>query len=124
MKTIIIRLFSYVVLPFLVLKTLFIFFQNSKGMLPCSIKDLTGLDCPGCGGQRAISAILKGDFKQAFYYNELIYIYLIVIIYLYIFYIEKYLVKDEQIANRLIVSNKFAFYFLLIIILFMIIRNI
>lgn len=93
-------------------------------MLSCNIKKWTGLNCPGCGGQRAISAILNGEFKQAFHYNQLIYIYLIVMIYVYIFYIEKYLVKDEQIANRLVVSNKFAFYFLLVIILFMIIRNI
>jgi len=38
----------------------------------CPFKMLTGLDCPGCGSQRAVHAILHGEFRQAFYHNALL----------------------------------------------------
>jgi len=93
-------------------------------MVPCSIKKWTSLECPGCGGQRAVYAILKGGFREAFFYNQLIYFYLIVIGYLYVFFVEKYIVRDQKFENKIILSNKFAYLFLAVIIIFMIIRNI
>ncbi|WP_437920562.1 DUF2752 domain-containing protein [Sphingobacterium sp. LRF_L2] len=46
---------------------------SSHGWFPkCPVKGLTGLDCPGCGSQRAIHALLHGDFMQAFHYNALV----------------------------------------------------
>jgi hypothetical protein len=38
----------------------------------CPFKALTGLDCPGCGSQRAVHAILHGDFRKAFHHNALL----------------------------------------------------
>ena len=35
-------------------------------MLPCFTKKMTGVDCPGCGIQRSIAFLLKGDFGAAF----------------------------------------------------------
>lgn len=35
-------------------------------MLPCWNKQLTGIDCPGCGFQRSILLLLKGEFLAAF----------------------------------------------------------
>lgn len=35
-------------------------------LLSCPFKKLTGLDCPGCGLQRSIVALLKGDIVGAF----------------------------------------------------------
>ncbi len=35
-------------------------------MLPCMNKQLFGIDCPGCGTQRAVSLLLQGDFSAAF----------------------------------------------------------
>lgn len=35
-------------------------------MLPCFTKKLWGIDCPGCGLQRAIVFLLKGEFGAAF----------------------------------------------------------
>ena len=35
-------------------------------MLPCQYKQLLGIDCPICGLQRSIIAILKGDFYESF----------------------------------------------------------
>lgn len=35
-------------------------------MLPCFTKKMFGVDCPGCGIQRSIAFLLKGDFSAAF----------------------------------------------------------
>jgi hypothetical protein len=32
-------------------------------LLPCPFKYLTGIDCPGCGFQRSVLALLQGDLK-------------------------------------------------------------
>jgi hypothetical protein len=34
-------------------------------LIPCPFKYLTGIDCPGCGFQRSVIALLKGDFYQS-----------------------------------------------------------
>lgn len=38
-------------------------------MPKCPFKLLTGLDCPGCGFQRAMHALLHGNIKEAIGYN-------------------------------------------------------
>ena len=35
-------------------------------LIPCPFKYLTGIDCPGCGFQRSVLALLKGDFMESF----------------------------------------------------------
>jgi hypothetical protein len=37
----------------------------------CQFHRLTGLNCPGCGGTRAVYALLHGDFAEAFHDNAL-----------------------------------------------------
>jgi hypothetical protein len=36
---------------------------------PCFFKSTFGLDCPGCGMQRATVALLKGDVLDSLQYN-------------------------------------------------------
>lgn len=44
-----------------------------SGVYPrCMFRQLTGLDCPGCGSQRAIHALLHGDVAQAWHYNAML----------------------------------------------------
>lgn len=35
-------------------------------MLPCPFKYFTGIDCPGCGFQRSVLALVQGNFHQSF----------------------------------------------------------
>ncbi len=35
----------------------------------CVIRRLTGYDCPGCGSQRALDALLHGHIAEAWSYN-------------------------------------------------------
>jgi hypothetical protein len=42
-------------------------------MIPCMNKKLFGVECLGCGTQRALLLILKGDFVAAFHMFPAIY---------------------------------------------------
>ncbi len=42
-------------------------------MLPCLNKAMFGIDCPGCGAQRALFMVFRGDFKSAFHLYPAIY---------------------------------------------------
>lgn len=44
-----------------------------KYMIPCLSKKLFGIDCLGCGTQRALLLIWKGDFAGAFHQYPAIY---------------------------------------------------
>ena len=49
----------------------------------CLLKAVTGYDCPFCGFQRSVWALLRGDFVDAFMYNPYLYIispYLIMVL--------------------------------------------
>ena len=35
-------------------------------LIPCPFKYLTGIDCPGCGFQRSILALLQGNLHKSF----------------------------------------------------------
>jgi len=43
--------------------------ESSRLFPRCLFKTVTGYDCPGCGSQRAIHALLRGDIAGAFHYN-------------------------------------------------------
>ena len=40
----------------------------------CIFKTLTGYDCPSCGGQRALHAILNGEIGRAFMLNPFLFV--------------------------------------------------
>lgn len=90
----------------------------------CPVKHFTGLDCPGCGGQRAIHHLLNGDFKLAFFQNPLLFFlapYIVLGFYLQL--VPKPTFSELKI--RKILFGHHAIYILLvIIILFSILRNI
>lgn len=48
-------------------------FEPSSGLYPrCAFKLATGLDCPGCGSQRALHALLHGDIAAAWHSNAML----------------------------------------------------
>lgn len=51
----------------------YVVFCEITGTMPrCMLKWLTGFDCPGCGSQRALHALLDGDPLRAWGYNLLL----------------------------------------------------
>ena len=52
---------------------LFFFAPESYPFYPrCIFHELTGLNCPGCGGLRAAHRLLHGDLAGAFAFNPLL----------------------------------------------------
>jgi len=46
---------------------------NVPGHYPlCPTKAITGLDCPGCGGLRAVHSVLHGDLRGALDHNAFV----------------------------------------------------
>ncbi|SFA91459.1 Protein of unknown function [Flavobacterium swingsii] len=58
-------------------------------MIPCVNKTLFGIDCFGCGTQRAFVLILKGEFVEAFYMFPAIYTTILFFIILGLNFIDK-----------------------------------
>ena len=50
----------------------FIIWLFKSGRVPCLFHEWTGLYCPGCGGTRAIKALLSGHPVLSFLYHPLI----------------------------------------------------
>jgi hypothetical protein len=42
-------------------------------MLPCLNKEFLGVECPGCGLQRAVAMLFQGDFTGALYMYPALY---------------------------------------------------
>ena len=63
----------------------------------CPAKKIFGIDCPGCGLTRACLSALRLDFRTAFEYHPLFWLFGAGLVY-FIFY--------EQIKKRLKISGK------------------
>ena len=59
-------------------------------LLPCLNKSLFGIDCLGCGIQRAFILVIKGDFIEAFKMYPAIYTLLLFGIFLILNYKRKF----------------------------------
>lgn len=51
---------------------LFQFFPSALRLPPCLFHIITGYYCPGCGGTRALRALLHGRFLQAAWYHPFV----------------------------------------------------
>lgn len=97
---------------------------SAKGFfIKCPFKAITGLDCPGCGSQRALHALLHGDFSAAVAYN-LLFVSAIPYVLVGLLF-EWFGLKHEFPKCRKLLFGTVAIYFILaIIVLFSIFRNI
>ncbi|BCY28862.1 DUF2752 domain-containing protein [Flavobacterium okayamense] len=68
-------------------------------MLPCMSKKLFGIECLGCGTQRAFVLLLKGEFVEAFKMYPPI--YTLVILFLFIFL---HLIDKSRNYTRIVIS--------------------
>ena len=73
-------------------------------MIPCFNKTFLGMECMGCGGQRAFWALIHGDFVAAFKFYPAIYPLIIFGVFLILsqFYKIKY---AEKIKLILVIIN-------------------
>lgn len=99
----------------------------SPFMPKCIFKSLTGFDCPGCGLQRALHALLHGKFSEAIRFNFFL-IIAIPMICLWLvnsFIIEHTHLVNNNVKNRLRSANQYIVkLYILCYFLWFVIRNI
>ncbi|MGZ3899569.1 MAG: DUF2752 domain-containing protein [Bacteroidia bacterium] len=52
-----------------------------RNLFSCSIKSITGIECPGCGMQRAFIALLRGDILSSLNFNPSLIPFLLTVLY-------------------------------------------
>lgn len=88
--------------------------ESSKYMPKCVIKTLTGYDCPSCGSQRALHAMLNGEVKEAILLNPFIFLLLPYLVLLLLTTISKSrlaLKIRPYVQNRKVAYIYIGFYF-------------
>jgi len=88
----------------------------------CTFKTLTGLDCPGCGGQRSFHHLLHLEFIRALRYNAL-FVLLIPYLLLLFYYEVRRIFFDIPKPRNFFTSNKMLWIFLISLLVFGILRN-
>lgn len=73
-------------------------------MLPCLNKKLFGMDCPGCGMQRSLAHISKGEFYDAFHMYPAIYTLLLLAILIAYNFFSKKNIKPRIIYSLAILN--------------------
>ncbi len=101
----------------------FVVEPSQSSYLPCPIYTLTGLKCGGCGIQRALHHALHLRFGEALRLN-----YLSIFIFIYLFLLIGLAtpnLKNKRLLNlkHLLYTEKALLIVLLVLILFMIFRN-
>ncbi len=83
-------------------------------MLPCMSKKLFGVECIGCGTQRALILLLKGEFVEAFKMYPPIYTLVILFLFLFLHIVDKSrnytrIVISLAIINLIIMILSYAY---------------
>jgi hypothetical protein len=102
------------------------FYQNNPSdkktpYAVCMTKNISGLDCPGCGGQRALHHLLHFDFSKAAKLNFFIYLFFPLLLYIVLLFCLK---PFGIVLPDLNLSTKTVIIFIVILVVFTILRNI
>jgi heme/copper-type cytochrome/quinol oxidase subunit 4 len=73
-------------------------------MLPCLSKKYLGIECFGCGSQRAILLLFKGEFKAAFLMFPAVYTLVLLICFFALNFIDKSRSYHTAIVSTAIVT--------------------
>lgn len=100
---------------------LYFFVEPKNGNLPgCLFYELTGLYCPGCGGQRSLHALLHGHVLTAINYNLLFVLLLPLLVYFLFIFIS----GKRYAASSFIYKASFSLGIAIVVVSFWILRNI
>ena len=80
------------------------FIELQDYMLPCINKKIFGIDCLGCGLQRSILLLLKGDYIEAFYMYPAVYTLIVLLAFVIVNYRKK-IKNSKKIITTLVILN-------------------
>ncbi len=80
------------------------FIQLKDFMLPCLNKKMFGIDCLGCGLQRSLLLLFKGNFIEAFYMYPAVYSLIILCVFIIINFKKKFK-NSKKIITTLTIVN-------------------
>lgn len=111
-------------LPIVVITYYYGYFDAGSGEeLTCYVYESTGLLCPGCGGQRAVHALLQGNVKEALAFNGMILLFLPLLILFYIAMVEIYILRNNNFKCRFKLPYWFGYVLIVVVLAFSIVRN-
>ncbi len=88
--------------------------------IPCIFHEVTGFYCPGCGVTRMFIALFHLEFKKAFFYNQFVFILLILYLCYLLINTIYYLINNKSIK----IPEYIIYILIAIAIIFGILRNI
>lgn len=107
------KIINIIIIFLLICASVFVVFFTR---IPCLFNKITGFYCPACGVARMFRSLIELEIYQAFRYNPLVFILLIIVFgYGLICIINKKIIKIE---------NKYLLMLVTIIIMFWFLRNI
>jgi hypothetical protein len=104
---------------------IYYFYQNDPAQsetvfILCATKNISGIDCPGCGSQRAFHELLHGNFIKAAKLNLTIYFFTPLLLFLFL----KTVLKPFRIdLPDLLITTKRLMLILFFLLLFTVLRN-
>lgn len=107
-----------VLIIFIIVKTNLIYIMPN-----CLINTYLGILCPSCGGTRCVINLIQGNFMQSFLYHPIFFITIIYLMLINIIYIIN-VFKKKEVLTFLYPKTKFWIIFIIILLIFTIIRNI
>ena len=114
----------FITIAVILLSLLYFFYPAGSGTFhpDCLFNAFTGLYCPGCGSQRAASAILHGNFFKAADLN-LLFVLSIPLIAWSAFVYTWNAFKKNKLSQGIFYSPLFVKGFLCMVLLFWVVRN-
>lgn len=77
-----------------------VFSLVTKWRIPCLFKEVTHLDCPGCGITRMCLSLLRLDFYQAFRYNPGVFLMIPLFVTYFIVKVVQYIKNGVQKESK------------------------
>ncbi|MDR1881409.1 MAG: DUF2752 domain-containing protein [Prevotella sp.] len=119
-----ILLIPAILLPVVVIVVYYAIYNMAGDNAVCTFKGATGLECPGCGGQRALHFLLHGDIPEALRYNVFFVVAAPFLAYFYYMAVKVYILGQKKRLKSFVFSPRFGYTLLIAVILFFILRNI